>query len=56
MGRSGDHAIAGYHLEADMTDVLIRNVPEEVGAALDAHAATPGTPVSVEDLMRFTRA
>ena len=55
-----------------MTDVLIRDVPEDVIAALDAHAArlglsrseyvrrrlaqdaaTPGSPVSVEDLARF---
>ena len=54
-----------------MTDMLIRDVPEEVIAALDAHAArlglsrseyvrrlaqdaaTPGSPVSVEDLARF---
>jgi plasmid stability protein len=62
----------GYHLEADMADVLIRDVPEEVVAALDAHAArlgvsrseyvrrrlaqdaaTPGSPVRVEDLARF---
>ena len=32
----------GYHLEADMTDVLIRDVPEEVIAAIDAHAARLG--------------
>jgi plasmid stability protein len=32
----------GYHLEAEMTDVLIRDVPEEVVAALDAHAARLG--------------
>jgi plasmid stability protein len=31
-----------YHLEAQMTDVLIRDVPEEVIAALDAHAARLG--------------
>jgi Ribbon-helix-helix protein, copG family len=62
-----------YHLEVEMTDVLIRDVPEEVIAALDAHArrlglsrseyvrrrlaqdaATPGSPVSAEDLARFT--
>jgi hypothetical protein len=61
-----------YHLEAEMTDVLIRDVPDEVIAALDAHAgrlglsrseylrrrlaqdaATPGSPVSVQDLARF---
>src|SRR5215468_5697830 len=69
----GDHAIMGYHMEAEMTDVLIRDVPEEVVAALDAHAArlglsrseyvrrrlaqdaaTTGSPVSVQDLARFT--
>ena len=32
----------GYHMEADMTDMLIRDVPEEVVAALDAHAARLG--------------
>jgi plasmid stability protein len=32
----------GYHLEAPMTDLLIRDVPEEVIAALDAHAARLG--------------
>jgi plasmid stability protein len=32
----------GYHLEAQMTDVLIRDVPEEVVAALDARAARLG--------------
>jgi hypothetical protein len=55
-----------------MTDVLIRDVPDDVIAALDAHAgrlglsrseyvrrrlaqdaATPGSPVSVQDLARF---
>ena len=55
-----------------MTDVLIRDVPDDVIAALDAHAgrlglsrseyvrrrlaqdaATPGAPVSAEDLARF---
>lgn len=64
----------GYHLEAQMTDMLIRDVPDDVIAALDAHAGrlglsrseyvrrrlaqdaatTPGTPVSVQDLARFT--
>jgi plasmid stability protein len=56
-----------------MTDVLIRDVPDDVIAAVDAHAArlgisrseyvrrrlaqdaaTPGSPVSVQDLARFT--
>jgi plasmid stability protein len=65
-------AIVGYHLEALMTDVLVRDVPDDVVAALDAHAArlglsrseyvrrrlaqdaaTPGAPVSVDDLARF---
>jgi plasmid stability protein len=32
----------GYHMEAEMTDVLIRDVPEDVIAALDAHAARLG--------------
>jgi len=32
----------GYHLEAEMTDVLIRDVPDEVIAALDAHAGRLG--------------
>ncbi len=55
-----------------MTDMLIRDVPDEVIAALDEHAArlglsrseyvrrrlaqdaaTPGSPVSVQDLARF---
>jgi plasmid stability protein len=72
IGRFGGRAIMGYHLEAQMTDMLIRDVPEEVIAVLDAHAArlglsrseyvrrrlaqdaaTPGSPVSVEDLARF---
>ena len=39
---SGDHAIIGYHLEAGMTDVLIRDVPDDVIAALDAHAGRLG--------------
>jgi plasmid stability protein len=62
----------GYREEAEMTDVLIRDVPDDVIAALDTHAArlglsrseyvrrrlaqdaaTPGSPVSVEDLARF---
>jgi plasmid stability protein len=72
MWPSSDRAIMGYHLEAEMTDMLIRDVPEEVVAALDAHAArlglsrseyvrrrlaqdaaTPGSPVCVQDLARF---
>jgi hypothetical protein len=32
----------GYHLEAQMTDMLIRDVPQEVIAVLDAHAARLG--------------
>jgi hypothetical protein len=57
----------------DTTDVLIRDVPDDVVAALDAHAgrlglsrseyvrrrlaqdaARSGSPVSVQDLARFT--
>jgi plasmid stability protein len=68
-------AIMGYHLEALMTDVLVRDVPDDVVAALDAHAArlglsrseyvrrrlaqdaaTPGVPVSVDDLAWFAGA
>jgi len=64
--------IMGYHMEAQMTDVLIRDIPDDVIAALDAHAArlglsrseyvrrrlaqdaaTPGSPVGVDDLARF---
>ena len=55
-----------------MTDMLIRDVPDDVIAALDAHAGLglsrseyvrrrlaqdagrPGSPVSVQDLARFT--
>ena len=56
-----------------MTDMLIRGVPDDVIAALDAHAgrlglsrseyvrrrlaqdaARPGSPVSVQDLARFS--
>jgi plasmid stability protein len=56
-----------------MTDMLIRDIPDDVIAALDAHAgrlglsrseyvrrrlaqdaATSGSPVTVEDLTRFT--
>ena len=62
----------GLDDEVWMTDVLIRDVPDDVIAALDAHAgrlglsrseyvrrrlaqdaATPGSPVSVQDLARF---
>jgi len=62
----------GYRGEVEMTDVLIRDVPDDVIAALDTHAArlglsrseyvrrrlaqdaaTPDSPVSVEDLARF---
>jgi hypothetical protein len=32
----------GYHMEAEMTDVLIRDVPDEVIAALDARAGRLG--------------
>jgi hypothetical protein len=32
----------GYHEEARMTDVLIRDVPDDVIAALDAHAGRLG--------------
>ena len=64
--------IMGYRMEAQMTDVLIRDIPDDVIAALDAHAArlglsrseyvrrrlaqdaaTPGSPVGVDDLARF---
>jgi plasmid stability protein len=62
----------GYQ-EAKMTDMLIRDVPDDVIAALDARAgrmglsrseyvrrrlaqdaAIPGSPVSVQDLARFS--
>jgi plasmid stability protein len=39
---SGEHDIMGYHMEAQMTDVLIRDIPDDVIAALDAHAARLG--------------
>jgi hypothetical protein len=71
---SGDSDIMGYHMEAQMADVLIRDIPDDVIAALDAHAArlglsrseyvrrrlaqdaaSPGSPVSVDDLARFAR-
>ena len=32
----------GYHEEVEMTDVLIRDVPDDVIAALDTHAARLG--------------
>jgi plasmid stability protein len=32
----------GYHKEAEMTDMLIRDVPDDVIAALDAHAGRLG--------------
>jgi plasmid stability protein len=32
----------GYHLEARMTDMLIRDVPDDVIAAVDARAARLG--------------
>ena len=32
----------GYHKEAKMPDVLIRDVPDDVIAALDAHAGRLG--------------
>lgn len=32
----------GYHLEARMTDMLIRDVPDEVIAAVDARAGRLG--------------
>ena len=39
---TGEHAIMRYHEEALMTDVLIRDVPDDVIAALDAHAGRLG--------------
>ncbi|HEX7995580.1 MAG TPA: ribbon-helix-helix protein, CopG family [Streptosporangiaceae bacterium] len=32
----------GYHLEAQMTDMLIRDVPDDVVAAVDARASRLG--------------
>jgi hypothetical protein len=32
----------GYHKEAAMTDMLIRDVPDDVVAAIDAHAGRLG--------------
>ena len=37
-----DRAIMGYHLEVAVTDVLIRDVPDEVVAALDVRASRLG--------------
>src|ERR1700746_716763 len=34
--------IMGYHLEVAMTDMLIRDVPDDVIAALEAHARRLG--------------
>ena len=34
--------IMGYRMEAQMTDVLIRDIPDDVIAALDAHARRLG--------------
>ena len=72
-GASTSHALSYDIKEVDMTDMLIRDVPDDVIAALDAHAgrlglsrseyvrrrlaqdaAQPGSPVSVQDLARFT--
>jgi plasmid stability protein len=72
-GRRQGRALSCDIREVDMTDMLIRDVPDDVIAALDAHAgrlglsrseyvrrrlaqdaARPGSPVSVEDLARFT--
>ena len=40
--RLEDSAIMGYHWEVVMTDMLIRDVPDEVIAAVDAHAGRLG--------------
>jgi hypothetical protein len=32
----------GYHWEVEMTDMLIRDVPDDVIAAIDAHAGRLG--------------
>jgi Ribbon-helix-helix protein, copG family len=72
-GAPASRALSCDIREVDTTDVLIRDVPDDVIAALDAHAgrlglsrseyvrlrlaqdaARPGSPVSVEDLARFT--
>lgn len=39
--RDGD-AIIGYHLEVLVTDMLIRDVPDDVVAAVDARASRLG--------------
>ena len=72
-GASASRALSCDIRELDTTDVLIRDVPDDVIAALDAHAGRlglsrseyvrrrlaqdagrPGSPVSVQDLARFT--
>jgi hypothetical protein len=72
-GASASRALSCDIREVDMTDVLIRDVPDDVIAVLDAHAgrlglsrseyvrrrlaqdaARAGSPVSIEDLARFT--
>ncbi len=40
--RQARDAIIRYHWEVTMTDVLIRDVPDDVIAALDAHAGRLG--------------
>jgi len=58
----------GYHLEVAVTDILIRDVPDDVVAAVDARASRLGlsrseyvrrrlaqdAAVSTEDLARFS--
>jgi hypothetical protein len=41
-GGTGALDIMGYHLEVGVTDVLIRDVPDDVIAAVDAHAGRLG--------------
>ena len=41
-GASARHALSCDIREADMTDMLIRDVPDDVIAALDAHAGRLG--------------
>jgi hypothetical protein len=72
-GAKKSHALSCDIRKVDMTDMLIRDVPDDVIAALDAHAGRlglsrseyvrrrlaqdatrPGSPVSVQDLARFT--